>query len=129
MNTEKTTPEKRKKPTFLRRDWYKKIKFGKGLRKNQKYRSPKGIQNKSRLCRKGYSKKAKIGYSENKLLRGKVNKMDVTVVSNEKDLENIKSGNAILISRVGKKKRNLLLDKARQNDLIVTNKYAFEEKK
>ena len=53
---------KRKKPKFLRTDWHKKIRLGRGVKKNQKWHGAKGRQNKLRLNRKGRMQRPKIGW-------------------------------------------------------------------
>ena len=56
----------RNKPTFLRNDWHKKIKLGKGLKKKQKWRAAKGRHNKIRLHRKGHPSSPRIGWGNKK---------------------------------------------------------------
>jgi ribosomal protein L32E len=120
---ETTTPTKRRKPLFLRRDWYKKIKFGKGVKKNQKWRGAKGRQNKTRLGRKGYGKRPKIGYGSSSAIRDKVESVDFVRIENTKQLENLKSGQGILIANIGKKKKTEVIAKANEMKLIILNKY------
>ena len=118
---------KRKKPLFLRRDWYKKIKLGKGVKKNQKWRGAKGRHNKTRLGRKGYGKRPKVGYGENLSLKNKINGKDYIKIENTIQLKDLKPNQAIIISSVGLKKRKEIISKAKEMKLIVLNKY--KEKK
>lgn len=121
------TEEKKKKPIFLRRDWYKKIKLGKGVKKNQKWRAAKGRHNKTRLGRKSYGKRPKIGYGENKELRNKINGCVPFRVENLKEMDNLKSGQGIIIASVGKKKKQELIAKANEKKLIILNKYKVDK--
>ena len=129
MAEEQKTNTKRKKPLFLRRDWYKKIKFGKGSKKNQKWRGAKGRQNKTRLGRKGYGKRPKIGYGEEKAQKNLINGHNPIHVANMKDLTDIKSGSAIMIASVGTKKRKEIIAKANEMKLIILNTYKDKENK
>jgi len=125
--TEENTITKRKKPSFLRRDWYKKIKFGKGVKKNQKWRAAKGRQNKTRLGLRGYGVRPKVGYGEENEQKNTVNGHNPIIIQNCKDLETLKSGSGILIANVGLKKRKEIIAKANEKKLVILNKY--KEKK
>jgi len=125
---EETKPAKRRKPLFLRRDWYKKIKFGKGVKKNQKWRGAKGVHNKTRLGRRGYGARPKIGYGANNEIKNKVQGHEIINVSNTKDLENIKSGSGIIIASIGLKKRKEVIAKANEMKLVILNKYKVNKK-
>ncbi len=115
--------EKRKKPTFLRRDWHKRIKLGKTVKKNQKWRAAKGRHNKIRLGVKGYSKRPKIGYSENKKIRNLINEKAVRMVSNIKDLNELKKADSVIISKVGAKKRKEIIEVCNKKGILILNKY------
>ncbi len=121
--------EKKKKPTFLRRDWQKKIKFGKTVKKNRKWRAAKGRQNKIRLGVKGYSARPKIGYSENNAIKNKINGCKPNFVTNLKELNLLDKGSAVIIADVGTKKRTEMLKICSEKGLVVLNKYKKTEKK
>ncbi len=98
-----------KKKKFFRRLYFIK-------RLGEKWRRPRGRQNKLRLEKKGKGKRVKIGFGSPKSERKKIIR-----IFSKKDIENLKNlkldpkNNIILIaSSVGKKKReelkNLLLD-------------------
>lgn len=122
MVEEKTNP-KRNKPKFLRSDWHKKIKLGKGVKKNQKWKGAKGRQNKIRLHRKGYSTRPRIGWGADSNVRGYISGLEAVRVENLKDLETAKKGQGILIANVGKKKRLEIIAKATEKKMTVLNKY------
>lgn len=119
----KTTIAKRRKPLFLRRDWYKKIKFGKGVKKNQKWRAAKGRHNKTRLGRKGYGARPKIGYGEDNKIKNQVDGFDAIRVENMKQVSDLKAGQGIIIAKIGKKKKTEIIAKAKEMKLVILNKY------
>ena len=51
---------------FLRGKWRTYSKLGKGRKKKQKYRKPKGRDNKIRERKKGNPKKVEVGYKKQK---------------------------------------------------------------
>jgi ribosomal protein L32E len=128
MVEEKSKTKKRKVPLFLRKDWHKKIKLGKGVKKNQKWRGAKGIQNKIRLGRRGHSTRPKIGYSQPTEIRGKIKGQDFTRVENLREMESLKKGDAIMVAKIGKKKKDLILKEAEKKGFLVLNKYPKEKK-
>jgi ribosomal protein L32E len=129
MAEEKTPTAKRRKPLFLRRDWYKKIKFGKGVKKNQKWRAAKGRHNKTRLGRKGYGARPKIGYGSNNEIKDQVENLEVVRVENVSQLKDIKaSKQGIIIAHIGKKKKEEIIKEAKEKKLTILNKYKEEKK-
>ena len=60
------------KKKFLRRIWKRYSKLGRKRKKEQKWRRPKGRDNKMREKRRGYPITVRIGYRGEKKERGKV---------------------------------------------------------
>jgi large subunit ribosomal protein L32e len=103
---------KRKKPTFLRRDWNKKIRFGR--RKKLKWRGVKGRHNKIREKKKNRPRMPSIGYGNPREIRGMVRGMKPVYISNENDLAKVgKNEIAILSSTLGRKSRISIAEKAK----------------
>lgn len=130
MAEEKTTT-KRNKPKFLRVETHKKIKLGKGVKKNQKWHGAKGRQNKLRLGIKGRTKRPKIGWSAEGQVKGFVSGVEAVRVENVNMLEGLKNV-GIIIGKVGAKKRAEIIAKANEMKLKVLNRYLktkAEEKK
>ena len=125
---EENTIAKRKKPMFLRRDWHKKIKFGKTVKKNRKWRAAKGRHNKIRLGERGYPSRPKIGYSESKQIRGLVYGHKPIYVENIKQLQDLKKGQGIIVSHVGAKKKAEILEASKKQGLVILNKYKEDKK-
>jgi len=123
MVEEKKKVVARKKPKFLRTDWHKKIRLGRGLKKKQKWHGAKGRQNKFRLNRKGRGQRPKIGWGSTVESR-----VEILRVENIKDLAEIKKGEGIVIASVGLKKRKEIIAKANEMGLKVLNKYKVVKK-
>ena len=128
MTEQKTKITKKKKPLFLRRGWYTKARIGKGIKKKQKWRGSKGRHNKTRLGRKGYGARPKIGYGENNEIKRQINGLSSIRIENMKQLTDLKAGQGIIIASVGKKKKQELIAKANEMKLIILNKYKEEKK-
>ncbi len=118
----------RKKPKFLRTDWHKKIRLGRGVKKNQKWHGAKGRQNKFRLCRKGRGQRPKIGWGAENNGKGFVGGVEAVRVENVKMLEGLKDV-GVIVGSVGKKKRAEIIAKAGEMKLEVLNRYIKEAKK
>ncbi len=114
---------KRSKPKFLRTDWHKKIRLGKGVKKNQKWHGAKGRQNKLRLNRKGRMQRPRIGWGADARVKSFIGGMDFIRVENIKDLETVKKGFGVVIAKVGEKKRKEIIAKANEMKIKILNKY------
>ena len=101
---------------FLRRIWSRYPKLGKGRRKKQKWRKPKGRDNKMREKRKGYPVVVSIGYKRNSDKRS-----DIEIVSNLNDLNNLSKEDIVIIGKIGKKKKIEVLKKAIEMKIHVQN--------
>ena len=118
----------RKKPKFLRTDWHKKIRLGRGVKKNLKWHGAKGRQNKLRLNRKGRMQRPKVGWGAEGDVKGFVDGMEVVRVENVKDIEAVKKGVGIIIGKVGKKKRLDMIKKANEMKVKILNRYMEKSK-
>lgn len=108
---------KKKKPSFIRKDIYKKARIGKSWRK------PRGLDNKQRLCKRGPAKKISNGYRAPKEIRTfhKSGLMPV-VVSNLAQLKSLtKQQGAILSAKMGNKKRLELINEAKKSNIALLN--------
>ncbi|MCK4649988.1 hypothetical protein KAT36_02030 [Candidatus Pacearchaeota archaeon] len=130
MVEEKKTTE-RNKPKFLRTDWHKKIRLGKGVKKNQKWRGAKGRQNKFRLGRKGRGQRPKVGWGADVSIKNFVEGVKTVRVENVTELSKVGKEAGIVIGRVGAKKRAEIIAKANEMKLPILNKFKMrvEEKK
>lgn len=117
------TVTKRNKPKFLRTDWHKKIRLGRGVKKNQKWHGAKGRQNKLRLNRKGRAQRPKIGWGAEGNVKNFINGMKSIRVENIKDIETVKAGQGIMIAKVGAKKRMEIIKKANEKKITILNRY------
>jgi len=101
---------------FLRRISGRYPKLGKGRRKKQIWRKPKGRDNKMREKRRGYPVVVSIGYR-----KSKNEKQKTVIVRNVKKLEGVGKDNKIIIGKVGKKKRMEIAKKAKEMKIHVQN--------
>jgi len=106
----------KKKPKFLRQDVHK-VK-----RLKKKWRKPKGMHNKMRLGLRGHRKSPSIGYSNKKEIKGCVGGLRPVIIKNVGDLNKLnKSCIAIISSKLGLKKRIMVVNKLKQMDVSVAN--------
>ncbi len=119
----------RKKPKFLRTDWHKKIRLGRGVKKNQKWHGAKGRQNKLRLNRKGRGQRPKVGWGAPKGIRDLVLGIRYVRVENINELLKVKKGFGIIIGKVGAKKRADIIVKANEMKMKILNKYKMKDEK
>lgn len=123
MAEEKKPTTARKKPKFLRTDWHKKIRLGRGVKKNQKWHGAKGRQNKLRLNRKGRMQRPKVGWGATVEVKGFVGGMETVRVENVAEIEAVGKGQGIIIAKVGAKKRIDMIAKAEEMKITVLNRY------
>ena len=126
MVVEKKKMVERNKPRFLRRDWHKKIKLGRELKKVRKWRAAKGRHNKIRLGMKGHSLRPKIGWGAPRENRKLIIENRMRVM-NVKDLADAKKGQGILIGAVGMKKRKEIIAEANKIGLKIMNRYLVKK--
>ncbi len=108
---------KSKKPKFIRQQ-------GHGLTNLSKnWRAPKGMHSKLRKKLRGHIKMPSIGYSSPQSVRGfSPSGFKPILITHEKQLEQIKKDEAIILSKsVGERKRIKLLKKAREKNMHVLN--------
>ncbi len=113
----KRTQAKKKKPGFVRKDHRKK----KGLAKL--WRRPRGLHNKQRLKKKGHVKNPSSGYRVPAKVRG-LHKSGVrpVIISNIGQLESLtKKDGVLLSSRIGDKKRKLLIEELKKKGFPLLN--------
>ncbi len=123
---EKKASTKRDKPKFLRTDWHKKIRLGKGVKKNQKWHGAKGRQNKLRLGRKGRMQRPKIGWGADAKTKDFIDGINTILVKNVKDMDAVKKGYGVIIAKVGAKKKAEIIAKANEMKIKILNKYKKE---
>lgn len=104
---------------FLRRDSIRHSKLGNKRPKLQKWRKPKGRDNKMRLKRKGYPKVVSIGYKKPK-------REQPVLVYNIEDLKNLTKESKIILARVGMRKKLEIIKHAQENKIKILN---FKEAK
>ncbi|WP_456474528.1 50S ribosomal protein L32e [Candidatus Pyrohabitans sp.] len=109
----------KKKPEFKRVDYHRHKKLSRGS-----WRRPKGRHSKTRIYKKGKFLSPRIGYGNDASLRGlHPSGYREVLVHNLAELEGIDaSSEAVRISaRVGRRKRLLMLEKAKELNIKVLN--------
>ena len=106
---------------FIRRDSNRYSKIGKNRKKLQKWRKPKGRDNKMRERRHGYPKSPSMGYKKPKKEISKIKGKYPKLVYNLKDLDKARKDNIIIIGKVGVKKRLEIIKKVIKMKLTVHN--------
>ena len=99
---------------FLRSKWRTLSKLGKGRKKKQKWRKPRGRDTQMRLQKKGNPKIVKIGYKKQK------KKKELIIIRNINELLNVKEKRVIL-AKIGKKKKIEVLKKAKEKHIEIVN--------
>ncbi len=111
-----------RKPVFLRADTFRHLRLGKKRRKLQKWRKPRGHHNKLRLKRFSHPGQPSIGYGSQKKNAGKVNGLIPSLIHNISELEALNAKTqAVILARVGAKKKLELLKKARELQFTILN--------
>jgi large subunit ribosomal protein L32e len=110
---------KKKKPSFLRQEWYSKKAVG------IKWRKPRGIHSKRREHEVARGALPRPGFGSPAAVRG-LNKLGYReiIVRNTKDAAKInhKEEMAVIAKSVGRKKRLEILEFAIKNNIKVANK-------
>ena len=110
------------KKRFLRRVWSRYSKLGRNRKKKQKWRRPKGRDNKMREKRRGYMATVRIGYRGNKEKRGKINGKEIAVIFNKKELLEANERNRmIMIGKTGRKNKIILALAAKEKGIKIHN--------
>ena len=103
-------------PKFLRRAWNKYSKLGKKRKKKQTWRRPTGRDNKMREQRKGRPAVVSVGYKKQKSER-----KTILIVKNVAEMEKIKKNEIVSLGKVGKKRREEILKKAKEMGIKIFN--------
>lgn len=110
---------KSKKPVFVRQDHHKKPKIS-----EVKWRRPKGLQSKMRLCKRGYRRTVEIGWGSPGEVRG-LNRSGLQdiLVHSRSDLEGLdpKKNSLILGSGVGMRGKMQIIEDALKGSFMISN--------
>lgn len=113
--------ERRKKPMFVRKDWYKAFRLG-GTKKKAVWRRARGRHSKIRQKWKNRQKAPSIGYGMPREIRGLIKGMKPIMINNLDDLSKIgKNEIGILSGKMGNKKRLEVAKKAVSMNIKFSN--------
>ena len=106
---------------FVRTQSKRYSKLGRGRKKLQKWRKPKGRDNKIRESRRGKPNPPSVGYKRKKTDYGKVKGLYPLLIYNLKDLKKVNKDSGIVIGKVGAKKKIELVKAANEKKLHILN--------
>ncbi len=106
---------------FLRRNTDRYLRLGRRRKKLQRWRRPRGKDNKMRLKEKGRPSIVKIGYKQASSTRGKINGKNINLIKNLNDLKNLQNGSLIVLGRFGKKKKLEIFKIIKEKNLTLVN--------
>lgn len=106
---------------FLRRVWMRYSKLGRGKKKKQKWRRPRGRDNKMREKQRGYPRTVSIGYGNKKSLRGNIKGLNPIKIQNITELEQLKENDIVILGKVGMKKKIEIAKKAKDKKIKIIN--------
>lgn len=106
---------------FLRRASDRYSKLGLRRKSKQRWRKPKGRDNKMREKQKGYPAVVSIGYRKDKTERGLVDEKQPVQVLRAEELDKLEKNQIAVIGRVGKKRRLDIAEKAKQKNIPIQN--------
>ena len=115
--------------TFLRRIWSRYSKLGRGRKNKQKWRKPKGRDNKMREKRRGYPAVVSRGYRTDTKSRGKINEKSPVVVYNLNDIKKLGKESIAIIGRVGMRKKMELMKELHDKKIHIQNPVKKKAKK
>jgi large subunit ribosomal protein L32e len=107
--------------TFLRRNTREYSKLGVRRKKLQKWRSPKGRDNKMRLREKGRPRTVEIGYKQDLRTRGKIDDKEVFFIQNMEELKGVHKGSVVMLGRFGSKTKLGMAKIVKDKELKVVN--------
>ena len=108
--------------TFLRSDWMRHSRLGRGRRKLQKWRRPRGRHSKIRRKRFGYPMKVMIGFSSPREGRGTVQSLNPVLVHNIKEISALKKESIAIIARaVGARSKIAMIKTAQEKGIKIAN--------
>lgn len=106
---------------FLRRNWTKASRLGKGRKKKQVWRSAKGRHTKTRNKRKGYPAIVEIGFRTEKKGRDLIQGKKPILVQNIQEIQQLKKGEVALLGKIGNKKKLEITKFAKEKGIIISN--------
>ncbi len=109
------------KKKFIRSDYMRYSKLGKKRKKLQKWRRSKGRHSKIRQKWRNYPVSPNIGYRTSRKKSGKTGKETAFVVRNSAELEKAGNGAAIILGRVGARKKIEIMKKASEMNIRILN--------
>jgi len=106
---------------FIRHDSARYSKIGKKRKSLQKWRRPKGRDNKMRLKRKSYPSSPTVGHKTARKDFGKIKGLTPVIIYNINDLKKINKGSIAILAKIGAKKKMEIIKYAEENKIKILN--------
>ncbi|MEA3329770.1 MAG: eL32 family ribosomal protein [Nanoarchaeota archaeon] len=106
---------------FLRRNTKSYSRLGRKRKKLQKWRKPKGRDNKMRLREKGYPRTVELGYKQSEDSRGKIGGKLIVKVENLAGFKKAGKDKIIILTKMGKKKKIGIAKFAKEQGIKIKN--------
>ncbi len=106
---------------FVRQKSLKFSKLGKGRKKLQRWRKPKGRDSKMRLKMKGHPSAPTVGHKSSRKQAGLVHGLKPVLVHNLKELEQAPKNSIVLLAKIGAKKKIEIIAEAEKKNIKILN--------
>lgn len=117
------------KKKFIRTDYKRHSKLGKNRKKLQKWRKPKGRDNKMREKRFGYPLSPTVGRKSPGKLSGRINGKVPVLIRNVNELNNVDKNSVVIIGSIGARKKIELVKKTIEKGFVIINSSGGNKKK
>ena len=106
---------------FLRQDYHRFSRLGKGRKKLQKWRRSKGGHSKMRMKRRSYPAGQSPGYKTHRSEFSRIKGLLPVLVHNVHELSRVTKDRIAVIAKVGAKKKLEIIKKAEESKIPVFN--------
>jgi len=111
---------------YLKRNTREYARLGKGRKKKQVWRRPKGRDNKLRERKKSRPSRPELGLKKPKFQQGKVQGKNPILIKNLNDLKKLSNTNIAILAKVGKKNKIKIAQEAKKQNITFANLDLFK---
>jgi len=111
---------------YTRRNTNERLRLGKKRKNSQKWRRPKGKDNKMRDRRKNRQKRPEMGSKKSKSEQGNIRGKVPIIIKTLKDLKKATKNNVLILGKVGAKAKINLAKEAKKINLDFVNLDIFK---
>lgn len=106
---------------FLRTDWTRFSRLGKGRKNKQKWRRARGKHSKIRRKRMGYPVMPTVGYKKPRSQSGLIHGLKPILVHNLAELKQADKNSIVILARIGAKKKLEMIKQAESMGIKILN--------